>query len=95
MPREAKFTLDGVEYTTPALNVGQLELVTEAFDGSRTKVPFAVLRIAMTRAIPKVDLDTVAPSMDEVATAVQAILETAGLQKGDANPPQLKVVPIA
>ena len=92
MAREAKCTLDGVEYTVPALNIGQLEQVTEAFDGPRTKIPFAVLRIAMHRASPKIDLANASPSMDELATAVQAILETAGLQKGEANPPQQTAV---
>ena len=87
MAKEAKITLDGVEYTVPALNIGQLEEVSEAFDGPRTKIPFSVVRIALARATPKADFDAMSPTMDEIGSAVQAILETAGLQKSDANPP--------
>lgn len=92
MAKDATIVIDGTSYTIPKLNIGQLEEVAEAFDGSRTKIPFLILKIAMRRATPKVDFDTLSPSMDEIGDAVQAILQTAGLQKSDANPTPLKVV---
>jgi hypothetical protein len=90
--RDIAIVLDGETFRVPALNIGQLELVTEAFDGPRSKIPFAIVRIALERATPAADLKKIAPTMDEVADAVKVILTAAGLQKSDENPPVLKVV---
>jgi len=87
MAKEATITLDGVSYVVPALNIGQLEDLTVAFDGAKARIPFEILRIALARVEPQVDLRNLTPTMDEVGTAVQAILETAGLQKNQGNPP--------
>lgn len=93
MSKDAAIILDGVTYMVPPLNIGQLEDVSEAFEGPRTtKIPFAILRIALSRATPKADLDAICPTMDEIAEAVRMILLGAGLQKPDANPPVLTVV---
>lgn len=94
MARESKVTLDGVLYTVPALNIGQLEKVTEAFELPRGKVPYAILRIALERSDPKADLEKLSPTVEEVADAIKDILRVAGLQDKDENPtePNLKVV---
>lgn len=95
MAKTAQITLDGTTYTVPAPNIGQLEEITEIFEGPRSKIPFGVLRITMKRADPKIDFDVASPSIDEVATAVQVILKLAGLEKADANPPQPQLTVVA
>ena len=84
---EIKIGLGGTEYTVPALNLGQLERVSVlAIEGS-VGSGFAMLKIALERALPKPDFEQMAPTIDEVGNAVQAILKLSGLQKPDANPP--------
>lgn len=88
MAREAKVTLDGVDYTVPALNIGQLQEVSAVITGGAAAVGgFDILKIALRRATPKADLETIAPTMDEVGAFVQEVLKLSGLQKPDANPP--------
>jgi len=92
MAKVVNITLDGQDFVVPALNIGQLESLTAAFEGPKSAIPFSVLRIAMARSTPQTDIANMTPTMDEVSAAVHAILETAGLQKADANPPHLTVV---
>lgn len=87
MPKTTQITLDGVEYTVPRFNIGQLERVAEAGNNA-----WAVLRIAMERANPPpiggiVNLE---PTMDEVTAAFKDLLELAGLKQPEtpANPTQ-------
>ena len=88
MPKEAKVTLDGTEYTIPALNIGQLEDVSAIFGEAApsSKSGIAILRIAMQRAEPKPDMEKLAPTFAEVGEVVQAVLKLSGLQQPDANP---------
>ena len=84
--RSAQIVLDGETYTIPALNVGQLERLTEAFDGPASRAPYGLLRIAMERAEPHVNggLDTIEPTIDEIGAAFKVIAELSGLT---VNPP--------
>ena len=88
MAKEAKVTLDGTEFTVPALNIGRLERVSAVIsNGAGSNGAFEILKIALEKASPAPDLDTLAPTLDEVAAAVKAILVLSGLQKPDENPP--------
>lgn len=76
-------------YTIPALNIGQLEQVTDALLGPPTKAAFAILKVALQRASPTPDLATLAPQRDQVALAVREILALSGFEperKGDLDP---------
>lgn len=76
MPKSVTVILAGDPYEVPHLNIGQLQEITES-DGKS----FAVLRIAMRRAKPKiVDLDAIEAEPDEVAAAVKGILIASGLK---------------
>ena len=88
MAREAKCTLDGVEYTVPALNIGQLQEVAASIaSGAASTGGFEVIKIALRRASPKADLEQIAPTMDEIGAFVKSVLNLSGLQKPDENPP--------
>lgn len=93
MSRTAQITLEGVGYTVHALNIGQLERVSQAFEAPRTTVAFAVLRIAMERAEPRPDLNNIEPTMDEISAAFTKVIELAGItverksNGATANPP--------
>lgn len=82
-------TLDETDFTIPALNLDQLEragiAVTEL---GAQRAPFAILRIAMERAEPKmVDPEDFAPSPDQIGAAITKIMVLSGLQQPDQNPP--------
>ena len=86
-------TLGEVAYDVPKMNVGQLEEVTVAFDLPPARRPFAILRIAMKRATPKIeDFGTIEAGNDEIAAAVTAILSNSGFVKETKvpNPPAPK-----
>lgn len=78
MSKTASITLGDVAYTVPALNIGQLERVADAMQGPAHRAGFAVLRIAMERATPAVDIGTVEASADEISKSAKAILEASG-----------------
>lgn len=81
-----KVTLAGKEYDVPMLNIGQLELVTDALAGSPMRATFGILKIALRRATPPVAKpDEIEATRDEVAAAVDAILIQAGFK--DAKDP--------
>jgi hypothetical protein len=70
------------EYSVPKLNIGQLEEVTAAFDLPAMRRPFAILRIALKRADPKVaDPNAIEATNDEIADAVMQILQSSGFGK--------------
>lgn len=96
--RSETITLDGIDFTVPRLNIDQLERVSEAFVTlSPTKVPFAVLRIALERALPTADFTTLAPDLvTEIQPSVLKVLAMSGLQKPDENPqaPAPEAVPV-
>jgi hypothetical protein len=77
-----KATLAGIEYDIPMLNIGQLELVTDALAGPPMRATFAILKIALKRATPAVQKpDEIEATRDEVAAAVDAILVQAGFKE--------------
>jgi hypothetical protein len=80
-----------VDYTIHALNIGQLERVTDAFELKAGRVAYAVLRIAMERAEPKVVFEEIEPSVEDVRLAFEKIIELTGIKvekkgNGDARP---------
>lgn len=93
MPREIKVTLGETEFTVPALNIAQLQDISEIIAAGvpTTSAGFTILKVAMKRATPAPDWDSLGPTLDEISDAVQTILKLSGLQKPDANP-QLTVV---
>lgn len=94
MPRNCSIRLDETEFTVPALNIAQLQNVAEIIaSDSPSKGSFSILKVAMERATPTADWTALAPTLDEIADAIAAILKMSGLQKPEANP-QLTVVPI-
>lgn len=92
MAKTSTIKLDGVDYKIHAFNLDELQDVMEVIataSSSDPKLPFKILRIALRRAEPKVeDAGLLEVSPDEMAPAVNAILALAGLQQGEANPPQ-------
>lgn len=78
-----KITLGDQEFTIHAFNIGELERITDLFEGPPRKVPFGVLRVAMERAEPKADPNVIEATTDQVAEAMLKILTLAGLK----NPP--------
>jgi len=89
--RTATITLDGTPYTVHAFNIGELERITQSGNNA-----WAVLRIAMERADPKpINVETIAPTLDEVKTAFEVLLTLAGLQKPEGNPLQASGDPVA
>lgn len=89
--RIAQITLGGVEYTIHAFNIGELERVTDIVSAAGSapgKVPFAILRIALARAEPKIEsVDSIEATPEEIASAMSEVLKLAGLQQPTANPP--------
>ncbi len=84
MAKTVRIELGGQTYDVPQLNIGQLERVTDMLTGAGSataKAGFGVLRIAMERATPKVELDELAGTTEEIAAAVTAILDLSGLKK--------------
>lgn len=94
MAKTAKITLGGVEYEIHKLNVGELEQVTDILSTvSQSLVPFAVLRIAMKRATPAVDVGSIEADPEEIRDAVTTILSLTGMapakdgdQPGEGRP---------
>lgn len=83
MPKSVTVTLAGVEYVVPKLNVGQIEEIVMNRGKGR---PFDALRVALLRAEPKVaDLDAIEADPAEIAAAVGAVLELAGIERKDAE----------
>jgi hypothetical protein len=82
-------SLAGKAYSVPMLNIGQLELVTDALAGPPMRATFAILKIALKRATPPVPKpDEIEATRDEVAAAVDAILVQAGFKEAkDPNAP--------
>lgn len=79
-----KINLGGTEYDVPKLNIGQLEQMTEAFNLPAAKRPFAVLRIALKRAIPAIeDVNALEVTNGEIADAVTQIFEASGFKKAE------------
>jgi len=88
MSKTSKIQLNGDEYTIHRFTIGELERVTEAFQGPAHKVPFILLKIALERAEPKVaDPSALEISADELRKANETIVELAGLAVPAANPP--------
>jgi hypothetical protein len=93
LARTTTIRIGGQDITIHAFNIGELERVSQLFEGRNTmSMAFGILRIAMERAEPKV-LDVNAleiESMDEIVKASSAILALAGLNKpnGSAGDPQ-------
>lgn len=82
MPRTATITLDGVEYTIRAFNIGQLEAIAAAGNNAWT-----VLRTALERADPKVvDPNLIEPTPPELEAAFKTIMKLAGLKEPEASP---------
>src|SRR5690242_4270296 len=96
MPRTATFLLGEVEYTVPALNIDQLERVTELYAAidmvdrkAVSRLPFQIVNIALERCIVPNPVGVVSPSsLDEVRDAMSKIAVLSGLQQPDANPPK-------
>ncbi len=89
MSKTADIKLNGNTFTIHRFTIGEMERVTEAFQGPSHKVPFALLRIALERAEPKPDdVDGIEITADELRAASDAIIILAGLQQPDANPPK-------
>lgn len=96
MARKTEITLDEQKFTVPAFNFGQLEQLTATFSGGDTaKTAFDILRIAWPRVETDVKLEDLAPTFDEMTTAVSAILAMSGMTQNPQQPPGLKLVPPA
>ena len=75
-------TLGGADYAVPKMNVGQLEELAQAFELPGARRPFAILRIALKRAEPKIaDIGVIEAGNDEIAAAVEAVLANSGFKK--------------
>lgn len=84
-----KVKLGGSDYDVPKMNIGQLEDVTVAFDLPPARRAFAILKIALKRAIPKIDdLGALEADNDEIASAVTDILANSGFKKAEDPNPQ-------
>jgi hypothetical protein len=87
--RTFKITLGGDTIEVPALNLDQLQGVTGMFKTLPAEaVSFEVIKLALTRVSPAVDLSELAPTLDEVRDAMTEILKSSGIK---ADPPQLPV----
>ncbi len=88
MSKTADIKLNGNTFTIHRFTIGEMERVTEAFQGPAHRVPFALLRIALERAEPKPDsVDNLEITADELRAASDAIIELAGLKQQNENPP--------
>lgn len=91
--RTCVVTLDDIDFTIPALNMEQLERASiAAGTKTQTEAGFAVLRIALERAEPKVvDPENFSPTPDQIKAAMDSIMTLSGLVKegdaGSGNPP--------
>lgn len=88
MSKSVKITLGEISFDVPALNIGQLQDVSEVISKATSGAAgFDIIKIALKRADPKPDYETLAPTIDEIGAGVQAVLKLSGLQKPDGNPP--------
>lgn len=88
MSKSLKVTLDEIEFEIPALNLGQLQEVSEAIQNkSQATLGLSILKIALQRAKPTPNLEDLSPTLAECGTVVEQIMTLSGLQKPDANPP--------
>jgi hypothetical protein len=80
MPKTITVPLGGTDYTIPMLNLGQLEDAAVVLSGEPARASFGVLRIALSRATPKVeDVAALEIDADELKSAVEQILTLSGL----------------
>ena len=100
--RTCTVTLGETSYIVPALDMDQLERVTDLYaqmDGddkspagkiatqrSVSRLPFAIMRIALERAEPKANGAVSPNSLDELRMAMESVLEMSGLAKPGASP---------
>ena len=80
MIKHAKVTLGDIEYTIPAFTIGQLERIAEALTLPDNRSSFNVLRVALERAVPKVDNpNDVEMTIPQLAAAADEILRLSGM----------------
>lgn len=88
--KTAKITLGEREYEIRALNIGELERVTELFDEGvdPRKAAFSILRIGMERAVPQPEggINAIEATSREIASAVEAIMRISGMEPPKENP---------
>lgn len=82
MGRTATITLDGKEYLVHAFNMRELQEVGEIIGNGSAHIVsgMKILEIALRRAEPKVDLDTLEPKMPELNAAIPEILKLSGIE---------------
>lgn len=87
MATTARITLDGKEYTLRAFNIGELEEVADLVQSEKPhKLPFAILRVAMRRAEPRVeDVNALEITAAELNKAIETIQGLAGLTVPGGN----------
>ncbi len=87
-PRTVEVILAGEPFTVHAFNIEELEIVADILEGPQRKAAFAIVRLALARATPKVDdPKAVEASMSEIREAVPKIMKLAGLEQAAENPP--------
>jgi hypothetical protein len=80
--KQLKVTINEVEYTIPALNVGQLESVAEIISGPPSNTAgLYILKVALKRAQPSPDMETFSPSFEQIGKIVQDVLAMSGLEQ--------------
>jgi len=94
MARHTEIVLDGETYKVPTLTLDQLERLAEsqadvdpANPAASAKVAFGMFKIIIEDMEPK-PTGPVRASMDEVTTAINAVMGGAGVVKTSENPPQ-------
>jgi hypothetical protein len=84
------FTLGHRAFSVPPFNVGQIEKIADALETlPASKVPYVMLKIALQRAEPPLssdDVDKIECRIDEIKTAVDAILVASGLRAKNTDP---------
>lgn len=90
MAATAKITLGETEHTVRRLTIGELEEVIDVFQTVAPHlIAMRVLAIGLRRADPPVpNVKVVEATLDQVRDGSNAILELAGLNQKDPNPPQ-------
>lgn len=92
MVKSVDVVLGGTTYTLHPCTIGDLERISDIFSEQAARpnsIPFHLLRLALKRATPACDdPDAIEVQSDEVAIAVAAYLEIAGLKPpAGASPP--------
>jgi hypothetical protein len=79
MPKSVEVELGEQKYIVPMLTIGQLERIQDEYDAAKGKPRFSLLKIALERAEPKVDIaEDIAATRKQIKTAQDKIMKLCG-----------------